>query len=233
MVWRFEPHGSAQQRLRLLWWLPLLWRVSDDGCSRWFGWHRGRRPKASKEGTRGRWGADDEARAMAIWSQCLRWKRGARAWRLDDGGHWRVSGSLEHRWRCASGKIALWKAVPGSCPVERRRGRVGTSEERAWRCGCVMSWPRSWGVDPDCDERHGRPITWFAAGLEGLDHEHAAATARTGLGEWLRRRIDLDRLFGRRRCQSQEFVRSRWKPLGRTWMRNRRMNSRTSSVIVV
>jgi len=43
---------------------PGLWRVSDDGCSRWFGWHRGRRPKASKEGTRGKWSA---AAACALW----------------------------------------------------------------------------------------------------------------------------------------------------------------------
>jgi hypothetical protein len=47
----------------------------------------------------------------------------------------------------------------------------------------------------------------LAAGLEGLDHEHATATARARLGEWLRRcRIDFDRRFGRRRCQFQEFA---------------------------
>jgi len=34
----------------------------------------------------------------------------------------------------------------------------------------------------------------LAAGLEGLDDEHATATARAGLGEHLRRRrINLDR----------------------------------------
>jgi len=50
----------------------------------------------------------------------------------------------------------------------------------------------------------------LAAGIEGLDDEHAAATARARLGEWLRRRrIDFDRGFGRRRCQSQEFAHSR------------------------
>jgi len=51
----------------------------------------------------------------------------------------------------------------------------------------------------------------LAAGLEGLDDEHAAAAAGARLGEWLCcRRIDLDRRFGRRRrCQSQEFARSR------------------------
>jgi hypothetical protein len=48
----------------------------------------------------------------------------------------------------------------------------------------------------------------LAAGLEGLDDEHAAATAGARLRERLRRRrIDLDRLFGRWRCQSQEFAR--------------------------
>ncbi len=42
-------------------------------------------------------------------------------------------------------------------------------------------------------------VAWLAAGLEGLDDEHAAATAGARLGEWLRRRrIDFDRLFGRR-----------------------------------
>ena len=46
--------------------------------------------------------------------------------------------------------------------------------------------------------------------IEGLDDEHAAATAGTRLGEWLGCRwIDLDGLFGRRRCQSQKFTRSR------------------------
>jgi hypothetical protein len=50
----------------------------------------------------------------------------------------------------------------------------------------------------------------LAAGFEGLDDEHAAAAAGARLGEWLRRRcIDFDRRFGCRRCQSQEFARSR------------------------
>jgi hypothetical protein len=90
----------------------------------------------------------------------------------------------------------------------------------------------------------------LAAGIEGLDDEHAAATAGARLSEYLRRRrIDFDRLFGRRRCQSQEFAHSRdrlgairageqavvadaMEAFGQ-WMRNRRMNSPTSSVIVV
>ena len=47
----------------------------------------------------------------------------------------------------------------------------------------------------------------MAAGIEGLDDEHATATARARLGEWLRCcRIDFDRRFGRRRCQFQEFA---------------------------
>jgi hypothetical protein len=50
----------------------------------------------------------------------------------------------------------------------------------------------------------------LAAGIEGLDHEHVAATAGARLSEWLRRRrIDFDRRFGRRRCQSEEFAHSR------------------------
>ena len=53
-------------------------------------------------------------------------------------------------------------------------------------------------------------MAWLAAGLEGLDDEHAAAAAGARLCEWLgRRRIDLGRRFGRRRCQSQQFTRSR------------------------
>src|SRR5258708_11523891 len=62
---------------------------------------------------------------------------------------------------------------------------------------------RSGGIDPHCR----RPVARLAAGIEGLDDEHAAATARARLGEWLRRRrIDFDRGFGCRRCQSQEFA---------------------------
>src|SRR5260221_8618355 len=62
---------------------------------------------------------------------------------------------------------------------------------------------RSWGIDSHCR----RPVARLAAGIEGLDDEHAAATARARLGEWLRRRrIDFDRGFGCRRCQSQEFA---------------------------
>jgi hypothetical protein len=53
-------------------------------------------------------------------------------------------------------------------------------------------------------------VAWLAAGLEGLDHEHATATARTRLGEHLRRRrIVLDRLLGHRRGQTQELARPR------------------------
>ena len=53
-----------------------------------------------------------------------------------------------------------------------------------------------------------RPVAGLAAGLEGLDDEHAAAAAGARLGECLRRRrVDLDRLLGRGRCQSQELTR--------------------------
>src|SRR5713226_3753465 len=53
-------------------------------------------------------------------------------------------------------------------------------------------------------------MAWLAAGLEGLDHEHAAATARARLGDWLRRRrIDLDRFLGHRCGQTQELARPR------------------------
>jgi hypothetical protein len=46
----------------------------------------------------------------------------------------------------------------------------------------------------------------LAAGLEGLDDDHAAAAARTGLVEYLRRRwIDFDRLLDYRRGQTQEL----------------------------
>ena len=52
-------------------------------------------------------------------------------------------------------------------------------------------------------------MSWLAAGLEGLDHEHATATAWARLGEWLRHRwIDFGRLLGHRRCHSEEFARS-------------------------
>src|SRR5271168_1580334 len=56
----------------------------------------------------------------------------------------------------------------------------------------------------------GRPVTRLAAGLEGLDDDHAAAAAGASLRKHLRHRwIDLDRLLGYRRGQSQEFARSR------------------------
>jgi hypothetical protein len=48
--------------------LPLLLRVSDAGRSQRCGLHRGRRPKAAKERTRGGWGAENAAHcAMGIW----------------------------------------------------------------------------------------------------------------------------------------------------------------------
>src|SRR5216684_1050871 len=101
---------------------------------------------------------------------------------------------------------AVRNAMADTCSAEQRRIWPVTSEESRWWLGCGMSWFRSCGIEPHCR----RPVAWLAAGLEGLDDEHAAATAGTRLREWLhRRRIDLDRLFGRRRCQSQEFARSR------------------------
>ena len=52
-------------------------------------------------------------------------------------------------------------------------------------------------------------MAWLAAGLEGFNDEHAAATAGARLGEWLRHRwIDFGRLLGHRRCHSEEFARS-------------------------
>src|SRR6266851_2522366 len=101
---------------------------------------------------------------------------------------------------------AVRNAMPEMCSVEQRRIRLLTSGESAWWLGCGMLRFRSLGIDPHCR----RPVARLAAGLEGLDDEHAAATAGARLGEWLRRcRIDFDRLFGRRRCQSQEFAHSR------------------------
>src|SRR5712691_1793224 len=95
-------------------------------------------------------------------------------------------------------------AMLDTCSVEQRDIRFLTSEDSAWWLGCGMLRFRSRGIDPHCR----RPVAWLAAGLEGLDDEHAAATARARLGEWLRRRrIDFDRLFGHGRCQSQEFAR--------------------------
>src|ERR1700756_2656561 len=101
---------------------------------------------------------------------------------------------------------AVRNAMPAMCSAEQRRIWSLTSEESPWRFGCGMLQFRSRGIDPDCR----RPVAWLAAGIEGLDDEHAAATAGARLGEWLRRRrVDFDRLFGRRRCQCQEFADSR------------------------
>ena len=94
-------------------------------------------------------------------------------------------------------------------------------------------------------------MAWLAAGLEGLDDDHAAAAAGARVGKRLRRRrIDLDRLLGCGCCPTQELARPRdrlgaiaageqavvpdaMEAMGSTWMRNRRMNSPTSRVIVV
>src|SRR5216684_2101797 len=101
---------------------------------------------------------------------------------------------------------AVRNAMADTCSAEQRRIWPVTSEESRWWLGCGMSWFRSCGIEPHCR----RLVARLAAGLEGLDDEHATATAGARLGEWLRRRrIDLDRLFGRRRCQSQELARSR------------------------
>src|SRR6202795_2616788 len=100
---------------------------------------------------------------------------------------------------------AARNAMPDPYLPERRRIWSLTSGEGPWGLGGGMLRLRSRGIDPHCR----RPIAWLAAGLEGLDDEHAAATAGTRLNECLRRRrINFDRRFGRRRCQSQEFARS-------------------------
>ena len=53
-------------------------------------------------------------------------------------------------------------------------------------------------------------VAWLAAGLEGLDDKHAAATVGARLSDWLGgRRIDLGGFFERRRGQAQEFACSR------------------------
>src|ERR1700694_2786345 len=101
---------------------------------------------------------------------------------------------------------AVWNAMPDPCSAERRRIRSLTSAESPWWLGGGMLRFRSRWIDPHCRG----PVAGLAAGGEGLDDEHAAAAAGARLGEWLRRRcIDFDRRFGWRRCQSQEFARSR------------------------
>jgi hypothetical protein len=53
-------------------------------------------------------------------------------------------------------------------------------------------------------------VSWLAAGLEGLDDKHAAATVGARLGDWLGgRRIDLGGFFEGRGGQAQEFACSR------------------------
>src|SRR3979411_1323612 len=101
---------------------------------------------------------------------------------------------------------AARNAMPAMCSAEQRRIWSLTSEESPWRFGCGMLRFLSRGIDPHCR----RPVAWLAAGIEGLDDEHAAATAGARLGECVRRRrIDFDRLLGRRRRPSREFAHSR------------------------
>ena len=92
-------------------------------------------------------------------------------------------------------------------------------------------------------------MAWLAAGLEGLDDDHAAAAAGARVGERLRR-IGVARRLGRRWGQVEELshgfhrfgaiaageqaiVTDAMDTLGRTWVRKRRMNSPISSVMVV
>src|ERR1700730_3324882 len=68
----------------------------------------------------------------------------------------------------------------------RRHGGARTSAKindiGVWRGG---AWSRR--VDPDRGWRRGRPVSWGGAAPEGLDDDHAAAAAGTGLRErlWL------------------------------------------------
>jgi hypothetical protein len=90
---------------------------------------------------------------------------------------------------------------------------------------------------------------WLVAGFEGLDNDHTSAAMRARERERLPR-IGATGLLGRRWGQVQEFthgfhrfgaigageqavVADAVETLGRRWLRKRRMNSPTSSVIVV
>jgi hypothetical protein len=92
-------------------------------------------------------------------------------------------------------------------------------------------------------------VRWLAAGLEGLDDEHPAAAAGARAGERLRW-TGLAGLLGRGWGQVQEFthgfdrfgaigageqgvVADAVETLRRTRLRKRRMNSPTSSVMVM
>jgi hypothetical protein len=91
----------------------------------------------------------------------------------------------------------------------------------------------------------------LAAGVERLDEDHAAAATWARCGECglrsvisgslvfvidafhLQERPSLCKALLARATGEEAVVADGWKPLGRTWMRKRRMNSATARVMVV
>src|SRR6266581_9637562 len=95
----------------------LLRRVSDAGHERRSHVHLGRRPKAAKERTRGRWCAEGAAQlAMGIWL-----RRRARGKERDGLGRERYCG-WEPAEACVDGRAAQ--------SAERNRNRLMTSGRR-------------------------------------------------------------------------------------------------------
>jgi hypothetical protein len=72
-------------------------------------------------------------------------------------------------------------------------------------CAAGVDIVRSAAPDADCHERRGWLATWLAAGLEGLDDDHAAAAAGAGVDRRLRR-ICVVRRLDRRWGQVQELT---------------------------
>src|SRR6202163_2821719 len=70
---------------------------------------------------------------------------------------------------------------------------------------------------------------WTYERLAGIDSRSGGLAFRFCSGEQLTRTCDV---IGARAFGERPQWRMRWKPLGSTWMRKRRMNSSTASVMI-
>src|SRR6266568_2370695 len=124
---RLTPPGFSTKVRR-----PELCRVSDAGHERRSHVHLGRRPKAAKERTRGRWCAEGAAQlAMGIWL-----RRRARGKERDGLGRERYCG-WEPAEAWVDGGCEPWRRLIEACvdgraaqSAERNRNRLMTSGRR-------------------------------------------------------------------------------------------------------
>ena len=143
------------------------------------GRHRGRRPKASREGTRERWAGDGAASAMGIWAS-----RPGAAMAIGDrlalSRRCRLPfGTAECAKRCATAdrgrRIAAREAFDASAVAAGRdqRQQIDDAADRRASVMTCRSCRRSWSTRSAA----------ACSRLEGLDDDHAAAAAGARGGE--------------------------------------------------